>query len=261
MKKRSSELDLAETHYIAALKALTPPESRKTLEDIQEFQSPTSSTSEDEPNIFQEFQSPTTSEDEPNVLQEFQSPTSSTSEDEPNSFGRRPSSVSLNSQHSRASSETSYAEDDDFFADWEFQPSKTSQQFRHSSSQDAQDDYNPITKLAKRRPSPIITRPAPQSFHAEQFSADLYAFATMVQLHLASVRELKEAATTSTYRYSVSRLQSPTLPSRRGSRDLGLRGDPAGMENLRQGRKSMAFRARFDPSSVQELCQEVLSEL
>jgi hypothetical protein len=227
MKRRSLELDLAETHYIAALKALTPPEPRKPLEDIQEFLSPTSSMSEDELN----------------------------------SIGRRPSSVSLSSQHSRASSETSYAEDDDFFADWEFQPAKKPQQFQYSSSQTAQDDYNFPPKPAKRRPSPIITRPASQSIPAEQFSADLYAFATMVQLHLASVRELKDAVTIPTSRYSVTRLRSSTDPSRPGSQDSAFHGDPAGMESLRQRRKCVAFRPRFDPSSVQALCQEALSEL
>lgn len=227
MKNRSSELDLAETYYIAALKNLTSPGSRKSPEEVQEFQSPTSSTSEDKPN----------------------------------SIGKRPSSASLKSQHSRASSETSYAEDDDFFADWELQPSKKSEQFRHSSSQAAQDDYNSTSVLAKRRPSPIIIRPASQPIHTEQFLANVYAFATMVELHLASVRELKEAATTPTYRYSFSRLRSSTIPSRPVSRYSILQGDAAGLESLRQSRRSMAFRPRFDPLGVQELCQEALSEL
>jgi hypothetical protein len=228
LKNRSSELNLAETHYMAALEALTIPGSKKPkLDDISELQSPTSSISEDEPS----------------------------------SIVRRPSSLSLSSQHSRASSETSYADDEDFFADWEIQTSKDSQQYRHSSSGSAQDDYVETPKIGKRRPSPIITRPTSQSIHAEQFSADVYAFVTMVEVHLASVRVLKEAATTPTHRYSYSRPLSSIIPSTRVGRDSVLYGDAAGMESLRQNRKSVTVRPRFDASSIQALCQAALSEL
>lgn len=230
MKNRIPELDLAEKHYIAALTSLTPSEPQR-LENIQEFQSPTSSTSEDEPNYI----------------------------------GRRPSATSLNSQHSNASSETSYADDDDFFADWE-RPTRKSEQFKHSSLyQNIQDKYAQTPKLQpKKKPSPIITRPthSTHSIYQEQFFADLSAFTAMVQSHLASVRELKEASAVAGNRFSFStRLRSSTVGSRPVSRDSVVHGDAAGMENLRLSRRSIVFRPRFDSSSVQELCQEALAEL
>ncbi|KAF2707602.1 hypothetical protein K504DRAFT_492271 [Pleomassaria siparia CBS 279.74] len=228
IKNRFSELDLAEKHYIAALAALTPSLSdSKKLEDIRECQSPTSSTSEEEVN----------------------------------SINRPSSATSLNSQTSMTSSETSYADDEDFFADWEH-GSRNSVHYKHSSSQSAQDEYCLAPKLPNKRSDSIIIKPTErQSLYVEQFSADLSAFASMIELHLASVRELNEAPMSPNLRLSFARSRSSMIGSRPVSRNSVLQGDAAGMESLREHRKTMIFRPRFDPTSVRELCEEALSEL
>ena len=224
MRTRSIELDMAERHYVAAIQVLTPPSEPKKLDGIQEFQSPTSSTSSGRPN----------------------------------SFGRRPSAASFDSQHSVASSETSYAEDEDFFADWE---SKRSSRVEPSLLPPTFQDGQSLSRRPsqRKRPSPIITN-SRQSYYKEQFSADLYAFTCMVELHLASLRELRETIIPD-LRSSFFRPRASTIGSRPIRRDPSIHGDGAAIESVRQRRRTMTFRPRFNPSSVRELCQEALADL
>lgn len=227
IKHRSSELDLAEQHYLAAIAALTPPEPQK-LDDIPEC-----------------------------------SPTSTTSEDEHSRVRRVSDAASLNSEQSVASSATSFADEEHDASDCEPTP-KRSNYFKASPpSRHILDDFSMSPKVTKRRPPPIITS-APRSAHAQpkqqQLSADLSAFVSMVQMHLASVRELKETSTLPSTRFSFSRSRSSTMSSRPASRNSSNL-DESEMSRLRWTRKSINFRPRFDPASVRQLCNEALSEL
>ncbi|KAF1975137.1 hypothetical protein BU23DRAFT_78691 [Bimuria novae-zelandiae CBS 107.79] len=107
----------------------------------------------------------------------------------------------------------------------------------------------------KHRPTPIMTTNAARAYHEEQFSAELFSFLGMVQSHLHSVQQLRTAAPV-----SWLRSRSSTLSSRPDSRDSSnaSEGEP---DPLRAGRKSVNFRPRFDPTSIQKLCNEALSEL
>ncbi|PSN63425.1 hypothetical protein BS50DRAFT_112424 [Corynespora cassiicola Philippines] len=188
-------------------------------------------------------------------VQQF-SPTSSTSEDQPHGNGRRASdAVSLDSEQSLASSATSYADDED-------EPTPKASGFKnHLSSHHDSDGSSATSNLLKKRPNPIVTSTPQRSLSPvrERFSADLSSFIRMVESHLASVRMLKESSAVLPGRYS-SLSRPSTASSRPISRESSANHE-SDMDRLRDSRKSMNFRPRFDPTSVRNLCSEALSEL
>jgi hypothetical protein len=81
----------------------------------------------------------------------------------------------------------------------------------------------------------------------------------MFKSHLAGVHALKETPTAIGHRYSSSRFRQSVNYSRPLSRESNHEGNE--MEQIRWQRKSLRFRPRFDPTSVQKLCAEALDEL
>jgi hypothetical protein len=111
------------------------------------------------------------------------------------------------------------------------------------------------TKPARPILSLINTRsvsPAP-SWHEEKLSADISGFVDMVKSHLAGVHSLKESHS------SPSQSRNSPANSRPASRN-SMHND-IGMDSIRARRRTMTFRPRFNPSSVQKLCSEALAEL
>ncbi|KAF1997576.1 hypothetical protein P154DRAFT_274829 [Amniculicola lignicola CBS 123094] len=224
IRNRRGELDVAEKHFLAAIAALSRSSSPKQEEAVQSH-SPTSSHSS------QDF-SPRGASD----------------------------ANSMHSDHSASTNATSFAGDDDEEEPFEYD--SEAGEFNYSSRfRTILDDFPKVPKSVKRRPSPIITcRPSrTPSIHEVKFSADMYAFQRMVETHLAAVRELKDACPAPSVRFAAlpnSRPASFSMKSNRASVH-----DEAEKEIIRAQRRSMVFRPRFDPTSVQKLCEEVLSEL
>jgi hypothetical protein len=105
-----------------------------------------------------------------------------------------------------------------------------------------------------------ITPSRPQTPEDHHFAADIAAFVHMLRGHLAKVQELKENTRVPSVRFQcTSPMQSPTTSKARSSHlfeeDMDAR------ESIRQSRKSVRFRPRFDPESVRRLCSEALAEL
>lgn len=215
LKHRSSELDLAEQHYLAAIAALTPAGPER-LDDIPE-----------------------------------RSPTSPASEDENAVKARR---VSDASQQSIASSATSCSEHE-----YDANPKSVNSVKTSVLARDTKTEATATKRLVKR-PAPIFTPNASRSYHEENFSSDLSSFLGMVRMHLTRVQELKADSVVPTVRFSFSRSRSSTSSSRPVSRDSSNY-DASERNSLRWARKSVNFRPRFDPTSVQKLCTEALSEL
>jgi hypothetical protein len=110
--------------------------------------------------------------------------------------------------------------------------------------------------------SPLSTFPArPQTPPEIKFPADTSSFVGMLESHLVSVRDLKVKTGVPAVRFTIpSQQPSPTRPKLRASRS-SLVLDDAEMEVLRQQRKSITWRPRFDPESTRRLCKEALAEL
>ncbi|KAF2464038.1 uncharacterized protein BDR25DRAFT_381657 [Lindgomyces ingoldianus] len=183
-------------------------------------------------------------------IQESLSPTFSHSEDE-----------SVNSEHSSSTVATSILDDSDS-SDFEPTPRTSNYHVRSRLSRGNLDDF-PASKLGRKRPGLIITSPTQsssvQSRHEKQYTTVFSSFAKMVETHLSSVRNLRDAPVPQSNRFSGSRSRGSSFNSRPASRDIIP--DDAAMEKIRWGRKSMSFRPRFDPESVQALCRDALSEL
>lgn len=179
------------------------------------------------------------------------SPASTSSESDDSSIlRRRPSDTSsLRSDNSVSTAATSISGDDQDTAVYKHKPKRsvtfadTSVSINDSTSS-IKPAARPILSLINTRP----TSPAP-SWHEKKLSADLSAFVGMVKNHLAGVRSLKE---------SHSSRNSPSN-SRPASRNSTHR--DSGMEGIRRQRRTLIFRSRFDPTSVQKLCAEALAEL
>jgi hypothetical protein len=83
----------------------------------------------------------------------------------------------------------------------------------------------------------------------------------MLKGHLASVRDLKDKTGVHSVRFTVPAPQrSPIQLRLRSSRSSQMLSDED-RENLRQKRRKITWRPRFDPESVRELCNEALEEL
>ncbi|KAF2650175.1 hypothetical protein K491DRAFT_683211 [Lophiostoma macrostomum CBS 122681] len=181
-------------------------------------------------------------------IQEHHSPTSSSGESD--ILRRRGSDAA--SDHSAFTVATSIADDE-----------------KASDSDSAAKTHDPVQindsvnfKTPKRRPSPIRTSlPNRQTNqYEEQFAADLSSFTTLIKSHLADVRALTASTDRPMHhRSSFTRSRTSTISSRPVSRDSTL--SESSLDQTRWARKSMGFRPRFDPTSIQKLCSEALSEL
>ncbi|KAF2874962.1 hypothetical protein BDV95DRAFT_603740 [Massariosphaeria phaeospora] len=233
MRNRSSELDLAEKHYLAAIAVLTPPDSQ-LLEDSNDSQSPTSINSRDEFGLD----------------------------------GRRASNAaSIHSEQSTTSSTTSFADQGDDESDCEPTPKRSNYFKRSPPSRGILDDFTISPQQCRKRPSPIATS-VPGSSESmvpeDKLSTGVSSMLRMVQMHLTNVRELKETPPAPIFRFSYSRSRSSTLSSTLSSRPVSrdsTNSSDAEVDQLRWSRRTVNFRPRFDPTSVRDLCSQALSEL
>lgn len=89
----------------------------------------------------------------------------------------------------------------------------------------------------------------------------------MLSAHLSDVREQKRNTGVPTVRFTLpSPRPSPTAKTTRQSRCLSVQaGDGDGedwvMERVRESRRNVVFRPRFDPEGVRRLCGEAMAEL
>lgn len=96
----------------------------------------------------------------------------------------------------------------------------------------------------------------------DAFFANIASFARMLEGHLADVRSLRDKASVPTVHFTTPSPQvSPKgLGLRPVSRDSSACAESTG-ETIRQRRRTVVFRARFDPESVRQLCREAMAEL
>jgi hypothetical protein len=234
LRNRWRELNLAERHYTAAMHALSP------------------------------LLSPLTPQQEA-----LWSPASSVSSPYMQSSQRR---SSISSQTSAASSATSIDEDD--YMDFPLPPKAT----HHTHSPANNNTHSPVNN---RTPSQSRTRtetattplrlrastPRPVTPQQYYFSANVAAFARLLEAHRADVRAQKERAGVPVVRFASleeSARTSPELVKTRWSRDGGREvdeGEEEAAELRRERRRNVVFRPRFDPEGTKRLCGEAMAEL
>tara|TARA_R110002003_G_scaffold126_41_gene11787 strand:+ start:8058 stop:8498 length:441 start_codon:yes stop_codon:yes gene_type:complete len=126
---------------------------------------------------------------------------------------------------------------------------------------DAGQNQMSMPKLLKRHNTTItITPERPQTPEEYLLAADTAAFVQMLRGHLSSVQELKRKTSVPSVRFQFpSPRVSPTTSKPRS--DHLFDDESAALDSIRRNRRSLTFRPRFDPSSVQRLCSEALAEL
>lgn len=221
IRNRHAELELAEKHYLAAISVLTPSEAHITKTD-------------------DESASPTSSDSTCDLMH------------------RRPSdAASLRSNHSTSTSATSVN------SSFSGTPEKSATRVTFATSQlgTPQVRESMTSNPLSRTLTPIDTHlDSPAPFQGYRISTDLSAFVSMVKSHLASVRELKETPAPASNRYSFTRPRYATTTNGRPASQNSLHEEPR-MDQTRGQRRSLSFRPRFDPTSVQKLCADALYEL
>jgi hypothetical protein len=171
-------------------------------------------------------------------------------------YSRRRSSV--DSDKSAASSNTS--------VDYENDSLKTSPKPSQSMpTSQRSDGLLTHSNLMEHQDTIVSTTSArPQTPLQFYFSANIASFVRLLEAHLADVREQKQRTGVPTVHFTMpSPRPSPTKATRH-SRSISVESvdsDEAAMEAIRQSRKNIKFRPRFDPMSVQRLCSEALAEL
>ncbi|KAF2200201.1 hypothetical protein GQ43DRAFT_84121 [Delitschia confertaspora ATCC 74209] len=233
---RPPALNLAEKHYLSAISALTFPNPRD---------SHPRSAAELEPEC-----------PHPNPLDSEDGVSSSSS--------RRPSATpSIHSIHSSvdasSTAPTSVAGEDlyDSSSDCEPTPTRSHLFNRLPPSRNILDGFTMTPKLLRTSPS------SPSSFspgHLVAYNEQAKSFLEMVHSHLASVRELKEAPVASPSPLPRSR-DSLFFSKPRNRDSRAVLADEREMEKIREARKRVVLRSRFDPTSVRELCSYALAEL
>ena len=232
MKNRYKELNLAEKHYVAAITVLSPPE----------ILSPASTTS----------------------------------------WTRRSSNASsFDYNPSTASSVTSYNSDrEDSESDHSARSPTRSWHVRSSSSFGSFSSMSSMSpKFSERRGpnfSSVSTRPPSVSqlvgYPIEEYqgSADTSDFIQAIRGHLASVRDLKKKTAPPVVRFNFpeppSTSPTPMSPtafafSAASTPRTSLVINEDNADKVRQLRRTVKFRERFDPTSVRRLCSEALWEL
>ncbi|KAJ4989209.1 hypothetical protein SVAN01_05288 [Stagonosporopsis vannaccii] len=234
LKNRWKELSLAELHYNTAILALATLQSATPCDPW----SPNSSTS---------------------AL--------------PSPYSRRRSSIYSN--HSAASSATSLG-DDDYL---EMSPKHS----RHASATHAAPPDS-LPRASTRTGTTITTttttttittaaptdldqppNPRPQTPQQFYFNANIASFTRMLDSHLRDVRAQKLRTGVPTVRFCMPSPRTSPTKSPRLSRGFAANADDAGEEEARQKvremRRKIVFRPRFDPEGVRRLCGEALAEL
>ncbi|KAF1946335.1 hypothetical protein EJ02DRAFT_500158 [Clathrospora elynae] len=240
LKNRYAELSAAEKHYGDAIGALTSPSI--AISNDEQLSSPASATSNDERR-----------------------------------WNRRSSNTwsfdSTTTHRSSTSSATSYSQDEDVglgltLKDYAF------------PTPPARDLGGNLTVIAKHQsthyyddtsvlsPLPISTFPAtllpctPQNVNI-RFPPDTAAFVSMLDGHLASVREMRGMTSVgggARFTFSTPKT-SPVKASFRESRKSQVCGGEGEVDGVRQKRKLLQSRPRFDPEAVRKLCRDALAEL
>jgi hypothetical protein len=223
LKTRRIELGNAETHYLTAINILSQMQ--------QQPEAPRQEYPHDSPSsAFSDLVFP---------------------------WQRRGSYDSLGSQRSGASSATSVFSDD---LDSPHEP-----EAKEQNPQSPQATYGlSISRPAKRHDSAAALgpRPSPPTHSQDGFLANIASFARMLEGHLADVRSLRDKTSVPTVHFTTPSPQvSPKgLGLRPASRDSSACAGLAG-ETIWKRRRTVVFRARFDPASVKQLCQEAMAEL
>ncbi|KAG9204185.1 hypothetical protein G6514_001824 [Epicoccum nigrum] len=167
---------------------------------------------------------------------------------------------SISSHTSAASSATSIDEDD--YMDFPLPPKPAHHTHgsvknpTHSQSRTMETATAPL-QLRSSTPRPVT----PQQFY---FTANIAAFARLLEAHRADVRAQKERAGAPSVRFASLEeplRTSPELVKTRWSRDGGRGGEEGEAERRRERRKNVVFRPRFDPEGVRRLCGEAMAEL
>jgi hypothetical protein len=221
LKNRWKELSLAELHYEAAIQVLSPLHA---------------------PAQFDPW-----------------SPNSSTTSP-PSPYSQRRNSVY--SDRSAASSVTSLGDADDY----QTSPRPPPKRFtKHERNDSAMQSHSVLQRAERSRPTTAAHRPqTPQQFY---FTANISSFVRMIESHLADVREYKLRSSVPTVRFNMpSPRPSPTKVKAQGIRQsraviLDDEEDSAARQAIRESRRNVTFRPRFDPTSTQRLCNEALAEL
>ncbi|KAF3001980.1 hypothetical protein E8E13_007724 [Curvularia kusanoi] len=164
----------------------------------------------------------------------------------PSPYSRRRSSVY--SHASAASSATSIDEDD----------------YLHSSPA-SKPTYHahglPSTQEAQLRTS--TSRPqTPQQIY---FTANIASFVRLLEAHRADVRVQKDKAGVPAVRFVMPEPRTSPVRTRwsrgAGGEEVVDEAEEDALERIREMRKNVRFRPRFDPESVRRLCGEAMAEL
>ena len=103
-----------------------------------------------------------------------------------------------------------------------------------------------------------------ESNYPVQRHAQFKSFLDMVRSHLASVRELKNAPVPTPFPIPLHRGVRARPQTRASSKSRDPKDwldDENETGKMRERRKNMVFRKRFDPRAIQELCDQALAEL
>jgi hypothetical protein len=108
--------------------------------------------------------------------------------------------------------------------------------------------------------STLLARPqTPQQFY---LTASIASFVRMLEGHLAGVREQKAKTRVPSVRFALPEPSAMKATGHVRSVSIqSVQNDEADMDAIRQNRRNMKFRPRFDPTSVRRLCNEALAEL
>lgn len=155
--------------------------------------------------------------------------------------------------HSSASSATSYEHDDNVSP-----KSKPlgSGRLQAKIQQESGSGIPKMPLIPKRSVTPLQTRPQTPLEH--ELTPESTDFVRMIENHIQSVRDLKEKSGAAPKRYSMTtRPVSFSASKFRASQTF----DDKDGDIVRETRRKMKFRPRFDPTSIQALCNEALEEL
>lgn len=227
LRNRWRELNLAERHYTAAMHALSPLLSPSTLQH-----------------------------------EALWSPASSVSSPYTESSQRR---SSISSHASVASSATSIDEDD--YMDFPLPP-KAAHHTHSPANNHTRSQFCTRTETATAKAPLKIRASTPRPVTPQQFyfTANVAAFARLLEAHRADVRAQKEKAGVPVVRFASLEEPlntSPELVKTRWSRDGGreVEEGEAAAERRRERRRNVVFRPRFDPEGTKRLCGEAMAEL
>ncbi|KAF2025225.1 hypothetical protein EK21DRAFT_76931 [Setomelanomma holmii] len=183
------------------------------------------------------------------------SPVSTASEEETIwKFRRSSNAGSMDSTNSSTSSATLYS------ADMDYTPKGLGRYAFPQPPREFGENLTSPTLLSRHNPIITITPERPQTPEEYQFAADTAAFVGMVRGHLANVLDMKRKTSVPSVRFNFPTPRASPAMSKPRSDHL-FDDDSDALEVVRRNRRSLRFRPRFDPSSVQQLCNEALAEL